>query len=454
MKLKKVSAILLVAAMSFSLLAGCGSSKKEEAPAKDTTEESGDAQTAEKEEESKADTDAGSESAAGGEKTVIRVTKWGDDKPAAENILVEEFNASQDAIEIQLDVVPGDGYGDRLTTSFSSGDGYDIFLSGEGDFYKWVDLGMVEPLDDLIAADTDWQNPMGESVMEMGVVDGSQRYLVKDYNPICLWYNKDMFDAAGVDYPSESWTWDDLYEAAKKLTTKNENGEFETFGFQAQSWNYAVDTYLESLGYSYVSEDYSTAEGYLNSQGVADALDTYFGWTEGDDRISPNAADTDTYGDGTAMMINNKLAMFITGGWAKTGLEDAGVNYATALVPGNHAAYFCASGYAISSSCKNKEAAWEVLKLLTGERASELRAQNEAAFPTAESQLQAVVDSLSDDQKALLQSLDYSVPPIGMRGKVGSQVNQVLGEVVERIVYHDADTMTILNDALEASKQK
>ena len=90
---------------------------------------------------------------------MIRVTKWGDDKPAAENILVEEFNASQDAIEIQLDVVPGDGYGDRLTTSFSSGDGYDIFLSGEGDFYKWVDLGMVEPLDDLIAADTDWQNP-------------------------------------------------------------------------------------------------------------------------------------------------------------------------------------------------------------------------------------------------------------------------------------------------------
>ena len=83
-----------------------------------------------------------------------------------------------------------------------------------------------------------------------------------------------------------------------------------------------------------------------------------------------------------------------------------------------------------------------------------MRAQNEAAFPTAESQLQAVVDSLSDDQKALLQSLDYSVPPIGMRGKVGSQVNQVLGEVVERIVYHDADTMTILNDALEASKQK
>ena len=50
------------------------------------------------------------------------------------------------------------------------------------------------------------------------------------------------------------------------------------------------DTYLESLGFSYVSEDYSTAEGYLNSQGVADALDTYFGWTEGDDRISPNAA--------------------------------------------------------------------------------------------------------------------------------------------------------------------
>lgn len=101
----------------------------------------------------------------------------------------------------------------------------------------------------------------------------------------------------------DDWIWDDLHAVAEKLTTKDDNGEYKTFGFQAQSWSYAVSTYLESLGLSYVSDDYSTADGYLNSQEMADVLDTYFGWAEGDDRISPTSAETDTYGDGTAMMI-------------------------------------------------------------------------------------------------------------------------------------------------------
>lgn len=435
--MKRRIAILLTAVMGLSLLTGCGD-KTEQTP-----ESSGNTQQTE--------TTGTSEGTAqkpesSGDKVVIKMTKWGD--AGAEATLVEEFNASHDDIELQLDAIPGDGYGDRLTTSFSSGDGYDIFLSGEGDFYKWVSLGMVEPLDSYIAADAEWQNPMGESIMEMGLVDGTQSYLVKDYNPMCLWYNKDMFDAAGVEYPTDDWTWDDLEAAAQKLTTKNDAGEFETFGFQAQSWAYALACYLESNGLSYVSEDYSTADGYLNSEEMAAALDKYFAWAEGDDRISPNSADTDTYGDGTAMMINGKLAMFISGGWAKTSLEDAGVNYATALVPGNHSSYFCASGYAISSTSKNKEAAWEVLKFLTSERASELRAETEAVFPTAQAQLDTVVAGLSEDQQALFKTLDYSMPPVGMRGKVGNAVNMVLDELIERIVYKDGETMDILNDAL------
>lgn len=277
--------------MAVSMFAGCGSNANDTNTNKDNNAATGT-------ETAKADDSA----ATSGDKTVIKVTKWGDG--AVEQQLIDEYNKTNDKnIEVQLDAIPGDGYGDRLTTSFSSGDGYDIFLSGEGDFYKWDSLGMVQPVDDLMANDADWQNPMSDSVMNMGKVEGKQAYMIKDYNPICLWYNKDMFDEMNVDYPTDDWTWDDLHAAAEKLTTKDDNGEYKTFGFQAQSWSYAVSTYLESLGLSYVSDDYSTADGYLNSQEMADALDTYFGWAEGDDRISPTSAETDTHGDGTAMMI-------------------------------------------------------------------------------------------------------------------------------------------------------
>ncbi|MGI6107834.1 MAG: ABC transporter substrate-binding protein [Lachnospiraceae bacterium] len=384
------------------------------------------------------------------EPVTIRVTRWGEGD--VEQQLIDEFNASQSDIKVELDVIPGDGYGDRLTTSFSSGDGYDIFLSGEGDFYKWKSLGMITDLDQFIESDTEWENPMSDSIMAMGTVEGEVDYLIKDYNPMCLWYNKDLFDANGVEYPTSDWTWDDLYTAAQALTVKD-GSTYESYGFQAQSWSYAVSCYLESLGLSYVSDDYSTCDGYLNSQDMADALDWYFGMAEGDDRVSPTAGEVSGYGDGTAMMVQGKLAMFISGGWVKGSFDDAGINYGAALVPGSHQCYYCASGYAISSTCENPEAAWEVLKLITGEEASELRVEMESVFPTAQDQLDALIASMDEDLAPMFESLDYAVNPVGMRGAVGSAVNEELGDVFDRIVNDDGETIDILNDAVEAVRE-
>ena len=94
-----------------------------------------------------------------------------------------------------------------------------------------------------------------DSLMNMGNINGKQHYLVAGENPICLYYNKDMFDAAGIEYPTDSWTWDDLMEAAQKLTVQSEDGSYEQSGFNAQNWAYAVLTYLESLGLNFMNED-------------------------------------------------------------------------------------------------------------------------------------------------------------------------------------------------------
>lgn len=145
-----------------------------------------------------------------GEKITIRVTWWGEVKEDdAELKMIEKFNAEHDDIEVVADVVPGDGYGDRLLTSFSSGEGYDIFASGEGDFYKWVGANMPLSLNDLIAKDAEWKNEMNEAIYNFGNIGGNQYYLVRDYNPLCLFYNKDVFDKYGVSYPTADWTWDD-----------------------------------------------------------------------------------------------------------------------------------------------------------------------------------------------------------------------------------------------------
>ena len=254
----------------------------------------------------------------------------------------------------------------------------------------------------------EYTQSLPDSLLNMGKVNGQQHYMVSDENPITLYYNKDMFDAAGVEYPTNDWTWDDLFAAAEKLTVKNDDGTYEQYGFNAQNWEYAVLTYIESLGLNFMNEDGTECDGYLNSPEVAEALDKYFAMAEEPGKVSPAAADLDTFGNATAMMTEGKLAMFVSGGWDKKTLEDAGTNFGMALVPGNHTSYLCASGFAIGANCKNPEAAWEVVKFMTSEHASDVRSEVNKVLPTSEAKLDELETSLEDSKKAYVQALDTS----------------------------------------------
>ena len=77
--------------------------------------------------------------------------------------------------------------------------------------------------------------------------DGTHYAIPKDYDTVALWYNKDMFDAAGVEYPTNDWTWEDLYEAGKALTKDGKYGM-------------AMDTDLNQEGYYNIVYSYG---GYI-----------------------------------------------------------------------------------------------------------------------------------------------------------------------------------------------
>jgi multiple sugar transport system substrate-binding protein len=393
---------------------------------------------------------------AGQAKTIITVTRWGEvSANDPEKMIIDKFNAENTlGIEVVYDVVPGDGYGDRLTTSFSSGEGYDIFASGEGDYYKWVDKSLARPLDDLIAADETWVNEMAQSIYDMGNINGQQYYLTRDYNPLCLWYNKSVFDKNGVAYPTDDWTWDDLVAAAEKLTIKNADGTYESFGFNAQSWTYAVLTYLQSQGIEILSPDGTTVDGYINSPEVAAAMEKYVAMSVGEVRISPSAADLDTFGNATAMFVNGNLAMTINGGWMKSELDAANTNYSTALVPGNHQEYLCASAYAIGSRCRNPEAAWEVIKALTGAECTELKVRYSAVLPTIDSQLETLKSTIGDAAQGLIASLEYGVQPVGLRSKVGNPAAAAFDTAMQRMIFGDGATEQIFDDAVEEVAEK
>jgi len=230
---------------------------------------------------------------------------------------------------------------------------------------------------------------------------------------------------------------------------KNDDGTYKSYGFNAQSWTYAALTYLTSRGLDIVDPTATTVDGFLNSPEVIEAMVEYVNFTKGDDRISPTSADMDAFGGSGAMFIDNSLAMTINGGWMRGQLVEAGCNYGTALAPGNHAQYLCAAGYTISSKCENPEAAWEVLKLLTGRECSEKKLEMDASvLPTIDALLEIKKEKSGPEDQGLLDALNYSVQPVGMRSRIGNPAATAFNRALERLMLTDDDPAQIFADAV------
>ena len=89
----------------------------------------------------------------------------------------------------------------------------------------------IQPLVDDGSIDVD---AYPESLRSIYTFDGTVYGIPRDFDTIALFYNKDLFDKAGVEYPTGDWTWDDLRAAAEKLTIKE--------GDTATQWGFGSTT--------------------------------------------------------------------------------------------------------------------------------------------------------------------------------------------------------------------
>lgn len=143
----------------------------------------------------------------------IRVGTWeSGDSAELWNQLIDQFRQEYPQIQISFEPVP-DNYGTKLLTQMAAGDAPDVFQVGDGDVRMFVERGgttnlapYLEGQDNLPGLDP---SIFYESLYQTGVVDGEPHFLTKDYSPLVVYYNKDLFDQAGVPYPEDGWTWEE-----------------------------------------------------------------------------------------------------------------------------------------------------------------------------------------------------------------------------------------------------
>lgn len=127
---------------------------------------------------------------------------------------IKEFNKEYPNIKITIALTPYKQYWTKLKTQADGGNLPDVFWMNGPNIKLYGSNDQLASLDDL---GIEWNN-FPQSLVELYSVNGTHYGVPKDFDTIALWYNSDLFKKAGVELPTDDWTWEDLHKAAKTIS--------------------------------------------------------------------------------------------------------------------------------------------------------------------------------------------------------------------------------------------
>ncbi|MGM0753846.1 MAG: ABC transporter substrate-binding protein [Bacillota bacterium] len=333
---------------------------------------------------------------ADGEKVEITLAGWGGN-PSEQKLLTQtiaDFEEKHPNIDVKHEVI-SEQYMDVLKTRLIGGEGPDVFYLDALEAPALIETGVVEPLDDYVTEDfdvKDFEKPM----LEAFKVDGKTYGFPKDYSTLALFYNKKMFEEAGVEVPK---TWDELREVSKALTKDG------VYGFGVAPELARLYHIAQATGGEVVKDD----QANFASDKVVNALQPIID-QHNKDKTSAQASEVGANWGGE-MFGQGKAAMVIEGNWAIPFLADTfpDVEYGTAELPtinGEKGTMAYTVGYVMNAASEKKEASWELISYLTGKEGMETWTSKGFALPTRKS----VAEKLGYDKDELRGALVAGAP--------------------------------------------
>ena len=189
-------------------------------------------------------------------KRVVKVASW-DVTGAAANYheaIKAGFEAANPDITVEWVDLASQDYKTLATSMLSAGDPTDVFIIKEiTDLQKWTDQGFLMSLDDLVAADSYDLSGFAGMDNVCRVSDGSLNALPFRSDFWVLYYNKTLFDKAGVAYPTGDMTWEQYAALARQMSSGE--GIDKIYGTHYHTWLSAV------VNWAVCGVDYTLADG-------------------------------------------------------------------------------------------------------------------------------------------------------------------------------------------------
>ncbi len=376
---KRITALFLamVLAGAMAAAAGCGGSGTQE---QTTSGQKEDAQgtNAPQTEGQQAEQQTAEQQAAGQEEGELSGTiRFAIYTDTARDLVAQKqaelYMEKHPGVTVEIVSVPFANYYTQLGQGLAAGSAWDVFMINGASFAELGKTGQLMDLTDEIAARgmdlNDYViDPMNSSY------EGRTYVLPYELNTSAILYNKDMFDAAGAEYPSPDWTWEDFREIAGKLTDPS-RGEFGCYLRTAQP---DLVSFVYQAGGALYSDDLKTIT--FSTPEVKKALTyttelvTKYGYAPSPEQLPANISP----------FMTNKIGMASAMCFEVLAVEAAEFNWGIAPWPKdvNQGGSYWTQGMAVYDGTKNKELALDYIFFLAGEEAQNVMAEAGGAAPS------------------------------------------------------------------------
>lgn len=345
MKLKRILAASLIATMGLTALTACSG--------KDNNE-------------------------GGGSAGALNVKIWDSTQLEGIRSICDEWSATS-GVDVQVEVVNWDNYWTLLEAGASGGQMPDVFWMHSNNSQRYMDAELLLNLNDYIEADDaiDMDNYYADIVELYTQDDGTHYAIPKDYDTVALWYNKDMFDAAGVAYPTNDWTWEDLYEAGKALTKDGKYGLAMDTDLNQESYYNIIYSYG-----GYVINDAHDESGWDDPKTI-EAMEM---WGKIVQDCMPQQSMMSEAGE-MDMFTSEVAAMQLCGSWRVAALQEYDCNWGIVNIPyhdangngqcdaGERVSIYNGLGWAAAASTSNPDAAYSLISYLCSEQGQTKQAE-------------------------------------------------------------------------------
>ncbi len=296
------SRVLLLATIISLLLVACTDSGSESA---ESDEDSGE-------------TDEGSDEGLSDEPVELRLIIWDSVQLETQEAIAAAFNEKHPTITVNVELLTWDDYWPVAQTSVDTGSAPDLMWMNASNFPVFHQDQLLLPLDDGIDL-----SAFPPALVDLNTVGGVRYGVPKEIDTMAMFYNKNMFDDAGLDYPTNDWTWTDLQTAAAALTTEGAKGFIPSPHFQEY-----VLPLMAQTGTPFLSPDRN--QFLINEGQACDLVEFMDSFVE-----DGTGTDWDEVANGhpAEMFAQEKAAIYYDGPWAIAPAADYAFEVGVAELP-------------------------------------------------------------------------------------------------------------------------